>query len=71
VGALMLYDENDPAGQGRTIAFRERIEQLGWTIGRNLKIDYKWGVGDDKWLRSAAAELLRLAPDVILANASL
>jgi putative tryptophan/tyrosine transport system substrate-binding protein len=68
IGALMLYDENDPAGQRRAAVFQQGLEKLGWTIGRNLQIDYKWGVGDSDWIRSAAAELLRLAPDVILAN---
>ena len=44
------------------------LENLGWTIGRDLQIDFHWGTGDADWIRSAAAQLLRLAPDVILAN---
>jgi putative ABC transport system substrate-binding protein len=68
IGVLMLYPENDPAGQLRATAFRQGLEKLGWTVGRNLQIDYLWGVGDADWIRSAAAQLLRLAPDVILAN---
>jgi ABC-type uncharacterized transport system substrate-binding protein len=68
IGVLMLYAENDPAGQVRARAFRQGIEKLGWTVGRNLQIDYHWGVGDADWIRSTIAQLLRLAPDVILAN---
>ena len=64
----MLYVENDPEGQVRAWAFRQGLEKLGWTAGRNFQIDYRWGVGDGDWIRSAAAELLMLAPDVILAN---
>jgi putative ABC transport system substrate-binding protein len=68
VGVLMLYTENDPEGQARALAFREGLEKRGWTIGRNLQIELQWGVGDSEWIRSAIAQLLRLAPDVILAN---
>jgi putative ABC transport system substrate-binding protein len=68
VGVLMLYTESDREGQVRAAAFRKALENLGWTLGRNLQIDYHWGVGDSDWIRSAAAELLRLAPDVIVAN---
>jgi putative ABC transport system substrate-binding protein len=68
VGVLMLYTENDPEGQARALAFREGLEKRGWTIGRNLQIEFQWGLGDTEWIRSATARLLRLAPDVILAN---
>jgi putative ABC transport system substrate-binding protein len=70
VGVLMLYVENDPEGQRRATAFRQGLEKLGWTTGRNLQIDYRWGVGDNDWMRSAAAELLTRAPEVILVNGS-
>jgi putative tryptophan/tyrosine transport system substrate-binding protein len=70
VGVLMLYPENDPEGQVRVVAFQQGLENLGWTVGRNIQIDYVWGEGDNDWARAAAAELLRLAPDVILANGS-
>jgi len=65
---MMLYPENDPAGRARASAFRERLEELGWAIGRNLRLDFYWGVGDPDWARSTAAQLLSLSPDVILAN---
>jgi putative ABC transport system substrate-binding protein len=68
IGVLMLYPENDPAGQLRATAFRQGLEKLGWTVGRNLQIDYLWGVGDADWIQSVAVQLLRRAPDVILAN---
>jgi putative tryptophan/tyrosine transport system substrate-binding protein len=68
IGVLMYYPENDPAGQLRAKAFHQGIEKLGWTVGRNLQIDYHWGVGDADWIRSSVAQLLQLAPDVILAN---
>ena len=68
IGVLMLYAESDPVGQGRAAAFRQNLEKLGWTVGRNLQIVFHWGVGDADWIRSAAAELLKRAPDVILVN---
>jgi putative ABC transport system substrate-binding protein len=68
IGVLMLYPENDPQGQLRATAFQEGLQKLGWVVGRNVQIDFRWGFGDADWMRSAAAQLLRLAPDVILAN---
>jgi hypothetical protein len=63
VGRLDRASENDLEGQRRATAFRQGLEKLGWTVGRNLQIDYFWGVGDSDWMRSAAVQLLRLAPD--------
>src|SRR5262245_42510693 len=68
IGVLMLYPESDPQGQLRATALRQGLEKLGWVVGRNVQIDFQWGLGDADWIRSAAAQLLRLAPDVILAN---
>jgi putative ABC transport system substrate-binding protein len=68
IGVLMLYPEGDPAGQGRAAAFRQSLERLGWTTGRNLQLDFHWGTGDAEWIRAAVAQLLKLAPDVILTN---
>src|ERR1700730_1316481 len=68
IGVLMLYPENDPEGQLRATAFRQGLQKLGWVVGRNVQIDFQWGLGDADWLRSAATQLLRLLPDVILAN---
>jgi putative ABC transport system substrate-binding protein len=68
IGCLMLYNENDPAGQSRAMAFQGGLEKLGWRMGRNLVIDLHWGIGDATWIRSATMELLRRSPDLILAN---
>jgi putative ABC transport system substrate-binding protein len=68
IGVLMLYPENDPQEQLRATALRQGLEKLGWVVGRNVQIDFQWGLGDADWIRSAAAQLLQLAPDVILAN---
>ena len=68
IGVLNNPAADDPAGQLRATAFRQGLEKLGWVVGRNVQIDFQWGLGDADWIRSAAAQLLRLAPDVILAN---
>jgi putative ABC transport system substrate-binding protein len=68
IGVLMLYAENDPQGELRAATFRHTLESLGWTQGRNVEIDVHWGVGDRYWIASAAAQLLKRAPDVIVAN---
>jgi putative ABC transport system substrate-binding protein len=69
IAVLMLYPESDPQGQVRATAFRkELVEKLGWKIGGNLQIDFHWGIGDSDWIRSAAAQLLAMAPDLIVSN---
>jgi putative tryptophan/tyrosine transport system substrate-binding protein len=68
IGVLMLYPENDPQGELRATSFRRQLENVGWTIGGNLQIDFHWGTGDAEWVRSATAQILRQAPDVMLAN---
>jgi putative ABC transport system substrate-binding protein len=59
--------KNDAEGQARVAAFLQGLQQLGWTDGRNMRIDYRWGEGDADTIRKHAAELAALAPDVILA----
>jgi len=71
VGVLIQYAESDAEGQVRLAAFREGLQKLGWTVGENLKIDYRWAVSTEERARSAAAELLGLSPDVIFANTTL
>jgi ABC-type uncharacterized transport system substrate-binding protein len=66
IGALAGI-ANDAEGQARFAAFRQGLQQLGWTDGRNIRIDYRWGGGDADNIRKHAAELAALAPDVILA----
>ena len=61
---------DDPEGQARIAAFLQGLQQLGWTDGRNVRIDYRWGAGNADDVRRYAAELVALAPDVILALAA-
>lgn len=68
IGLLMTMAETELEAQARLASFRAGLRQLGWTEGRNIKIDYRFAAGDPERLRSAAGELVRLAPDVILAN---
>src|SRR3981189_2049268 len=64
IGALFGPAETDPEGQARAAALREGLQKLGWTEGRNLHIEYRWAGGADR-MRSLAAELVRLNPEVI------
>jgi putative ABC transport system substrate-binding protein len=66
IGWLDLFPESDPGARARNIAFRQGIEKRGWTVGGNLVIDYRWGAFDVERARAVAAELLVLAPDVIM-----
>ena len=68
VGMLMVYHRSDPEGHLRAVVFQQELEKLGWTIDGNLQVDYYWGVDDYDWARSAVTELLKSAPDVIVAN---
>jgi putative ABC transport system substrate-binding protein len=70
VGVLMPFTADDQEGQARLLAFAQGLQQMGWAIGSNLRIDARWGAGDAERNRKYAAELLALAPDVILANGS-
>jgi ABC-type uncharacterized transport system substrate-binding protein len=69
IGVLMVLAENDPQSHARVAALQQGLEKLGWTVGRNLAIDYRWGVSDVEQARAVASELLSLAPDLIVANA--
>ena len=68
IGVLMSLAADDPEGQARLTAFLQGLQQLGWTDGRNVRIDTRWGAGDADHIRGYAAELVALAPDVILAS---
>jgi putative ABC transport system substrate-binding protein len=70
VGALLPYAANDPQAQTRNAAFLQGLQQLGWTVGTNVQIDYRWGAGNEDDTRKYAAELVALAPDVIFASGS-
>jgi putative ABC transport system substrate-binding protein len=70
VGVLMSTAADDPEGQARIAAFHQGLQQLGWTIGHNVRIDSRWPAGDPERFRRYAAELVGLSPDVILATGS-
>jgi putative tryptophan/tyrosine transport system substrate-binding protein len=70
IGVLMSVAANDPESQPRITAFRESLQKLGWTEGRNVRIDVRWAPGDAALERKFATELVTLTPDVILATAS-
>jgi putative ABC transport system substrate-binding protein len=67
IGVLMNLAADDSEAQRRMTAFVQGLQQLGWTDGRNVQIDSRWGAGDAANIRKYAAELVALAPDVILA----
>ena len=68
VGVLMNLGSDDTEGQARNAAFLQGLQELGWTVGRNVRLDYRWGAGDAELFRRYARELVALAPDVILAS---
>ena len=65
IGVLMEQAENSPEQQARVAAFLQGLQQLGWTDGRNMRIDFRWEASDAARSRDYAAELVALAPDVI------
>jgi putative tryptophan/tyrosine transport system substrate-binding protein len=67
IGIMMAPAADDPAGEARVKVFRQRLQELGWTEGGNLRIDYRWAAGPDS-SANFARELVALAPDVIVAN---
>jgi putative ABC transport system substrate-binding protein len=71
IGVLSSSAESDPQGQKYVAAFREGLKELGWADGRNVRIDYRWGSADPTRIRTYAAELVGLKPDVIFADTSL
>ncbi|SRR5258708_33381103 len=70
IGALLPWPADDAEGQSRLTTFAQALQQLGWTVGQNVRIDYRWGDGKADTMRRNAAELVALAPDVILASSS-
>src|SRR5262249_430018 len=70
MGVLMNLTSDDPEAPGRVAAFAQGLGELGWAVGRNVMIDYRWGAGDVERNRKYAAELVALAPQVILANST-
>jgi putative ABC transport system substrate-binding protein len=70
IGVLMPLAADDAIAQARNAAFLQGLQQLGWTIGRNIQIEYRWSGGNDEVTRRYAAELAALAPEVIFASGS-
>src|SRR5215510_3842862 len=68
IGVLMNLASDDAEGQARLAAFHQGLQQLGWTVGHNVQIDYRWGGDDAERIRRGAAELVALGSDVILAS---
>jgi putative ABC transport system substrate-binding protein len=70
IGIFMNLASDDAEGQSRNAAFLQGLQELGWAVGRNVRIDYRWGASnsDPDRMRKDAAELLALAPDVVLAT---
>jgi len=68
IGVLMNLSSDDPEAQTRIGAFLQGLQEFGWAIGRTLRVEYRWGADADR-VRKSAAELVALAPDVIVANA--
>src|SRR5215510_4893990 len=68
IGVLTGLAANDPEGQARIAAFLQGLEESGWSVGRNVRIDIRWSAGNAADTRKYAAELVALAPDIILAS---
>ena len=69
IGALMGYPESDPEAQARVAAFRDGLQKLGWTEGRNIRMDIRWATPDDPESRPRfAKELVALQPDLLLSH---
>jgi putative ABC transport system substrate-binding protein len=70
IGVLMGLRADDPESQARLAAFAQGLQQAGWIVGDNLRADYRFGAGNADIMRKQAAELVALAPEVILAHSS-
>jgi putative tryptophan/tyrosine transport system substrate-binding protein len=70
IGILMPFAADDPEALARITVFAQGLQELGWSIGHTVRVDYRWSAADPSRMRSLAAELVALAPDVILATGS-
>jgi len=68
IGALTIYTDTEKPGLETATAFEQSLAALGWNVGRNVAIDYRWAVTDVEKGRSAVSQVLRLSPDLILVN---
>src|SRR5439155_17423757 len=71
IGVLMNRRASDPQGQARVAAFQQALQQLGWSDGRNVRLDIRWGEDAVERERKYAAELVALMPDIIFASGTL
>jgi putative ABC transport system substrate-binding protein len=70
IGVLTPFPADDAEGHARLTAFAQALQQAGWTVGQNVRIDYRWGPGNAETMRKYATELVALGPDVVLASTS-
>jgi putative ABC transport system substrate-binding protein len=70
IGVLMGRSANDPEGQKQATALQRGLEELGWSPGRNLEIDYRWPAGNAGLAQASAKELVELRPDILVANST-
>src|SRR5215831_6705582 len=70
IGVLTPFAADEAEGHARLTAFAQALQQSGWAVGQNVQIDYRWGDGKPATMRKYAAELIALAPDVVLASSS-
>jgi len=68
IGMLAAIAADEPEAQARNASFLQRLGELGWTVGRNVRIDYRWAADNADDIRRYATELVALVPDVILAT---
>jgi putative tryptophan/tyrosine transport system substrate-binding protein len=68
IGVLMGTGADEPESQTRLAAFLQGLQEAGWAVGRNMRIEYRWAAGDRARLRQYAEELVALGPDVVLAG---
>jgi putative ABC transport system substrate-binding protein len=68
IGVLMHATSDEPESQARIVAFAQGLQEAGWSVGRNVRIETRWSTGDASRLRKDAAELVALNPDVVLAG---
>src|SRR5262252_704326 len=70
IGVLVPMPVDDQEASARTAAFQQGLQQLGWVVGQNVQIDYRWSVGSEDDTQKYATELVALAPDVIFTSGS-
>jgi putative ABC transport system substrate-binding protein len=70
IGVLMAGDDNDPTAKPAISAFTQALADLGWTDGRNVRMDFRWGGGDINQMRTRAQELVGLQPDIVVTTST-